>query len=228
MTCNTTRPPIRGGLNKPPVPHVTLSDVGPVVDALVNADFEGRVLPVVLEYTRLVKDPDVQANILSHAWYAHRTTRNRAELGAKCFLWYAKKRAYVGRTLPGMRPRSGYTQGGDAMDHIERDPSLEHQALGRKERDRPSNSNEDAMNHAQEGAKMSYYPDHRPGPARVAPMREQWGRLLARLTPKQRALADNSEMPTDRLAELLHVTPGRVSQLRREVERAYAMLDESA
>jgi DNA-directed RNA polymerase specialized sigma24 family protein len=53
--------------------------------------------------------------------------------------------------------------------------------------------------------------------------REEWEILMGLLTPGQRSFVDLShqELSNQDMAELLDLSPGRVSQMRREIQRLY-------
>ncbi len=80
---------------------------------------------------------------------------------------------------------------------------------------------EDAMDHAWHCAAMKDARDPSPGPLRELIWQEEWEILLAKLTPRQKALLEvgHLEMRTMQIARLMGVTSGRVSQVRREIER---------
>lgn len=76
----------------------------------------------------------------------------------------------------------------------------------------------DALDRAVSGAGMDEVRDRRPGPDRLAEMREEWQSLLSKLNKRQRDLLDLAEMRTSDLAERFGVSAARISQLRREIE----------
>jgi DNA-binding CsgD family transcriptional regulator len=81
-------------------------------------------------------------------------------------------------------------------------------------------SGRDALDGATQGGGMGELADRRPGPLRMAIAREEYARLVAGLSPRQRLMVDavaGGAARTDRLAAELGVTPGRVSQMRREI-----------
>ena len=78
----------------------------------------------------------------------------------------------------------------------------------------------DALDRAFRGAAMSEVVDRRPGPLHIAAAKEEYERLLASLSERQRLLVEavaDGTLRTDRLAAALGVSPGRVSQMRREI-----------
>lgn len=80
---------------------------------------------------------------------------------------------------------------------------------------------EDALDKAWRCAAMQEARDPGPGPDKIAQEREEWEVLRARLTPRQAGLVQigHLDISNQEMAELLGVSPGRVSQMRREIER---------
>ncbi len=80
---------------------------------------------------------------------------------------------------------------------------------------------EDALDYAWRCSTMAEAADRRPGPDRIAQEREEFAILLTRLNAKQTAFLEigTTGLKNQDIAHLLGVTPGRVSQMRREIER---------
>jgi DNA-directed RNA polymerase specialized sigma24 family protein len=77
----------------------------------------------------------------------------------------------------------------------------------------------DALHRAEQGSGMDEVTDRRPGPDKVAEAAELAGRLLESLSPRERQLAEllaGGAKGMD-VAEAMHISPGRVSQIRSEL-----------
>ncbi len=79
----------------------------------------------------------------------------------------------------------------------------------------------DALDRAWQGAGMGLVQDKSPGPDKIAQDKDEWEAMVKRLNHKQRILLDRCHLDMSNLemARLMGVSPARVSQVRREIER---------
>lgn len=154
-------------------------------------DFEKDVCPLFAAIVNKVfADPDLAGIALVLAWYAwerHRASGKPA-VEPRLFANFACRQVKAGRDLPGVRGKFR-----DLWDRADR--------WG--------------------GAGMDNARDPSPGPLERLVAQETLAEVLAGIGPKHRAMAellmDDGTLGTGDLARLLGVTPGRVSQMRREV-----------
>lgn len=152
--------------------------------------FETTVLPICRSYFfKRFADPEMRAVAMVLAWYFWASAVRRGrDLPALCFAKAAARAVWCGRDLPGC--------GVSADDVWER-----FRCWG--------------------GGGMEAVADRRPGPQQEAEWREELDAIMARLTADQKKmvrLARKGVTRTEDLARALGKSPGRISQLRREIK----------
>jgi hypothetical protein len=155
-------------------------------------EFETHVLPVAERYARQrLKDDERVAVALVLAWWIW--SNRQEDFPASVYARIAVLRVLRGDDLPGLRTKGEMM--GDPFRRLER---------------------------WEAGPGLA---DRRPGPEKEAMRREEMGILRASLSGRQKemleAVREDEGLGTNALAQMMGVSPGRISQLRRELmERA--------
>jgi len=158
----------------------------------MDRDFVVDILPTVERFARKVFGPDddkvtLAGTLAWHAWAAARPEQK--ELPASVWARAAVRKVVSGRDLPGVQA----SHFRDIWENAER----------------------------WEGGDMNLTRDRAPGPERLAEEAEAYARFKAALNEQERKMVEAVEadlnVGTFDLAELLGRSPGRISQMRREL-----------